>query len=125
MGQSPLGFDGDAINFNENRSFPDDVFLEPRDKATQCFVNIKYFPYIYPYENITLAYSPTLKNSVPSKDLPKFTIADDHPALSKLDHYELADNLKPAKIKENVTNEPISDILHSPSDEDIHLSLVP
>ncbi|GJZ98750.1 retrovirus-related pol polyprotein from transposon TNT 1-94, partial [Tanacetum coccineum] len=26
--------EGDAINFNENRSFPDDEFLEPRNKVT-------------------------------------------------------------------------------------------
>ncbi|GJZ59359.1 retrovirus-related pol polyprotein from transposon TNT 1-94 [Tanacetum coccineum] len=28
--------EGDAINFNENRSFPDDEFLEPRSEVTQC-----------------------------------------------------------------------------------------
>ncbi|GJT14042.1 retrovirus-related pol polyprotein from transposon TNT 1-94 [Tanacetum coccineum] len=31
---------GDAINFNENRSFPDDEFLEPRSVVTQCPGNI-------------------------------------------------------------------------------------
>ncbi|GJZ90045.1 hypothetical protein Tco_0661972 [Tanacetum coccineum] len=54
-----------------------------------------------------------------------FTIADNHPALSEYDHPESAYNLEPAEIQDNVTNEPISDIHHSPSDEDIHLSPVP
>nr|GEX86637.1 reverse transcriptase [Tanacetum cinerariifolium] len=41
---------GDAINFNENRSFPDDEFLEPRNKDTQCSTNIKYFLLVPRYE---------------------------------------------------------------------------
>nr|GEV31790.1 hypothetical protein [Tanacetum cinerariifolium] len=32
---SQSSIDGDAINFNENRSFPNDEFLEPRSKVTQ------------------------------------------------------------------------------------------
>ncbi|GKE43875.1 retrovirus-related pol polyprotein from transposon TNT 1-94, partial [Tanacetum coccineum] len=32
--------EGEAINFNENTSFPDDEFLEPRNKVTQCSGNI-------------------------------------------------------------------------------------
>ncbi|GKD58417.1 hypothetical protein Tco_1295926 [Tanacetum coccineum] len=44
--------EGEAINFNENRSFPDDEFLEPRNKVTQCSGNIEYFPYIHAYETI-------------------------------------------------------------------------
>ncbi|GJS90360.1 hypothetical protein Tco_0772996 [Tanacetum coccineum] len=38
--------EGDVISFNENSSFPDDEFLKPRCKVTQCSCNIKYFPYI-------------------------------------------------------------------------------
>ncbi|GKD93248.1 retrovirus-related pol polyprotein from transposon TNT 1-94 [Tanacetum coccineum] len=38
ISQSSTG--GDAINFNENRSFPDDEFLKPRNKVTQCSGNI-------------------------------------------------------------------------------------
>ncbi|GJU60483.1 retrovirus-related pol polyprotein from transposon TNT 1-94 [Tanacetum coccineum] len=45
--------EGDDINFNENMSFPNDEFLEPRSKATQCYGNIEYFSYIPVYENIT------------------------------------------------------------------------
>ncbi|GKB14268.1 retrovirus-related pol polyprotein from transposon TNT 1-94 [Tanacetum coccineum] len=34
--------EGDAINFNENRSFPDDEFLEPRSEVTQCLGNTEW-----------------------------------------------------------------------------------
>ncbi|GJW58124.1 retrovirus-related pol polyprotein from transposon TNT 1-94 [Tanacetum coccineum] len=52
--------EGDAINFNEYRSFPDDEFLEPMSEVTQCPGNIEYFPYIPAYENITPSESPIL-----------------------------------------------------------------
>ncbi|GKD17972.1 hypothetical protein Tco_1207130 [Tanacetum coccineum] len=52
--------EGDAINFNENRSFPDDEFLEPRSEVTQCPGNTEYFPYIPAYENTTPSESPIL-----------------------------------------------------------------
>ncbi|GJT30242.1 hypothetical protein Tco_0910517 [Tanacetum coccineum] len=71
---------GDAINFNENRSFLDDEFLEPRSKVTQCTSNIEYFSYIPSYENTTPTDSPILQDSVSPKEPPKFTIANDHPA---------------------------------------------
>ncbi|GJS83258.1 hypothetical protein Tco_0749799 [Tanacetum coccineum] len=51
---------GDAINFNENRSFLDDEFLESRSEVTQCPDNIEYFPYIPAYENTTPTDSPIL-----------------------------------------------------------------
>ncbi|GKF67467.1 hypothetical protein Tco_0197146, partial [Tanacetum coccineum] len=46
--------EGDAINFYENKSFPDDEFLKPKSKE-----------------------------SVISEDLPEFTEADNHPALNE------------------------------------------
>ncbi|GKF33737.1 retrovirus-related pol polyprotein from transposon TNT 1-94, partial [Tanacetum coccineum] len=45
--------EGDAINFNEKKSFPDDEFLEPRSEVTQFPGNTEYFPYIPVYENTT------------------------------------------------------------------------
>ncbi|GKE93609.1 retrovirus-related pol polyprotein from transposon TNT 1-94 [Tanacetum coccineum] len=54
--------EGDAINFNENRSFPDNEFLKPRSEE-----------------------------SVISEDPPKFTEADNHPALNEPDQTESAD----------------------------------
>ncbi|GKA97218.1 hypothetical protein Tco_0825112 [Tanacetum coccineum] len=101
---------GDAINFNKNRSFPDDEPLEPRSKVTQCPSNIEYFPYILAYENITPTDSPILHDSISLKEPPEFTSADGHPALNEHDHSESADNLELAKIEDDVTIKPISDV---------------
>ncbi|GKB09256.1 retrovirus-related pol polyprotein from transposon TNT 1-94 [Tanacetum coccineum] len=89
--------EGDAINFNENRSFPDDEFVEPRTKDTQCSVNIEYFPYVSAYENITSAVLSTLQNSVTSEEPLEFTIADDLAAIHEPYHDESADNLESAE----------------------------
>ncbi|GKF26235.1 hypothetical protein Tco_0082129 [Tanacetum coccineum] len=111
---SQTSTEGDAINFNENRSFPDDEFIEPRSKDTQCSVNIKYFPYISAYENITSAILPHLQNSVTSEEPPEFTIAEDHLAIHKPDHAESADILESAKPQDNVLSESISDDQSAP-----------
>ncbi|GKD98982.1 hypothetical protein Tco_1382879 [Tanacetum coccineum] len=111
---------GDAINFNENRSFPDDEFLEPRSIVTQCSGNIKYFPYIPAYEtilenNITPTDSPILQDSVSLEEPSEFTIADDHLALSEHDHPGSADNLEPAEFQDNVINKQINEFQPSPT----------
>ncbi|GKF23544.1 hypothetical protein Tco_0075866 [Tanacetum coccineum] len=77
--------EGDAINFNENRSFPDDEFLEPRSEVTQCPRNTEYFPYIHAYENTIPSESPILQVSIIFEDPPVFTEADNHPALNEPD----------------------------------------
>ncbi|GJS54704.1 retrovirus-related pol polyprotein from transposon TNT 1-94 [Tanacetum coccineum] len=75
---SQSSIEGDAINFNENRSFPDDEFLEPRNP-------------------------------------PKFTKADNHPALNEpdqtvsVDHFEPTDLFESAEPQINVIIEPIRD----------------
>ncbi|GJX37570.1 hypothetical protein Tco_0250873 [Tanacetum coccineum] len=43
-----------------------------------------------------------------------FYVANDHPALIKLNQPELADNLKPTEIQDNVIMEPISDVQPTP-----------
>ncbi|GJQ89141.1 retrovirus-related pol polyprotein from transposon TNT 1-94 [Tanacetum coccineum] len=106
---SQTSIEGDAINFNENRPFPDDEFIEPRTKDTQCSVNIDYFPYVSAYENTTLAVLPTLQNSVTSEEPPEFTTADDITAIHEPDHAELADILESAEPQDNVLSESISD----------------
>nr|GFC97430.1 hypothetical protein [Tanacetum cinerariifolium] len=63
---SQTNTEGDAINLNENRSFLDDDFIEPRTKDTQFSINIEYFPYDSAYENITSAVFSTLQNSITS-----------------------------------------------------------
>ncbi|GJZ38952.1 hypothetical protein Tco_0585515 [Tanacetum coccineum] len=111
--------EGDAINFNENRFFPNDEFLEPRNKVTQCSENIEYFPYIPAYEtipkNISPTYSPILQDYVSPKEPPEFTSADDHPVLNEHGHPELVDDLEPAEIQDNAINEPINGVQPSPT----------
>ncbi|GJZ74072.1 retrovirus-related pol polyprotein from transposon TNT 1-94 [Tanacetum coccineum] len=80
--------EGNAINFNENRSFPDDEFLKLRSEVTQCPGNTEYFPYIPAYENTTPSESPILHESVISEDPPEFTKADNHLALNEPDQTE-------------------------------------
>ncbi|GJX76190.1 retrovirus-related pol polyprotein from transposon TNT 1-94 [Tanacetum coccineum] len=38
--------EGDEINFNENKSFPDDEFFVPRNTMSQCSENDDYVPYV-------------------------------------------------------------------------------
>ncbi|GJW72275.1 retrovirus-related pol polyprotein from transposon TNT 1-94 [Tanacetum coccineum] len=92
---------GDAINFNENQSFPDGEFLEPKSKVTQCPDNIEYYPYIPAYENTTPTNSPILQDFVFPEEPPEFTSADDHPALNEHDHSDLTDNLEHVEILTN------------------------
>ncbi|GJW04083.1 retrovirus-related pol polyprotein from transposon TNT 1-94 [Tanacetum coccineum] len=106
---SQTSTEGDAINFNENRSFPDDEFIEPRTKDTQCSINIEYFPYVSAYENTTSGVLPTLQNYVTSEDPSEFTIADDLAAIHEPDHAEPADILESAKPQDNVLSESTSD----------------
>ncbi|GJT03945.1 retrovirus-related pol polyprotein from transposon TNT 1-94 [Tanacetum coccineum] len=107
--------EGDAINFNENRSFPDDEFLEPRSEVTQCPGNTKYFPYIPAYENTTPSESSILQVSVTSKDPLEFTEADNHPALNEPDQTESADHFELVEPQNNVIVEPISEFQPSPT----------
>ncbi|GJT40396.1 hypothetical protein Tco_0940261 [Tanacetum coccineum] len=100
--------EGDAINFNENRHLPDDEFIEPKSKDTQCSINIEYYPYVSAYENITSAVLPTIQNSVTFEEPPKVTIADDLPAIHELDHVESDDILVSAESQDNVLSETIS-----------------
>ncbi|GJU40842.1 retrovirus-related pol polyprotein from transposon TNT 1-94 [Tanacetum coccineum] len=80
---SQTSTEGDAFNFNENRTFPDDEFLEPRREATQSPNNTEYFPYI------------------------PFTVADDHPTINEPDQPESSDHFESAKTHHNVIIEPI------------------
>ncbi|GJU25148.1 retrovirus-related pol polyprotein from transposon TNT 1-94 [Tanacetum coccineum] len=115
--------EGDIINFNENRSFLDDEFLEPKSKVTQCPGNIEYFPYIPTYESTTPTDLLILQDYVSPKESIEFTKADDPPALNELDQPESADDLEPAKIQDIFIMEPISDVqplpIISPSDEEL------
>ncbi|GJT67373.1 retrovirus-related pol polyprotein from transposon TNT 1-94 [Tanacetum coccineum] len=105
---SQASIEGDAVNFNENRSFPDDEFLEPRNKVTHSSGNVEYLPY-----------EPHV-----------FPIADNHPVQNELDHSESADNLEPVKVEDLIINESISrakpsPTITSPATEIISNPLVP
>ncbi|GJS47083.1 retrovirus-related pol polyprotein from transposon TNT 1-94, partial [Tanacetum coccineum] len=126
---SQTSTEGDAINFNENRSFPDDEFIEPRTKDTQCSVNIEYFPYVFAYENITSVVFPILQNSVTSEEPPEFTIAGDLSTIHEPYHAESADILKSIESQDNVLSKTISDDqpapVISPSPKVILQNLIP
>ncbi|GKA48683.1 retrovirus-related pol polyprotein from transposon TNT 1-94 [Tanacetum coccineum] len=112
---SQSSIEGDAINFNEIISFPDDEFLSPRSEVTQCPDNTEYFRYIPAYENTTPSESPILQVSVTFEDLPKFIKADNHTALNEPDQTESVDHFEPAKHENNVIIKPISDVQPSPT----------
>ncbi|GJT64613.1 retrovirus-related pol polyprotein from transposon TNT 1-94 [Tanacetum coccineum] len=50
---SQTSTEGDAINFNEVNSFPDDEFHEPRNSDTLCNANTKYFPYVPAFDHLS------------------------------------------------------------------------
>ncbi|GKB88977.1 retrovirus-related pol polyprotein from transposon TNT 1-94 [Tanacetum coccineum] len=83
-----LGYSSVAKAFRV--SFPEDEFIKPRTKDTQCSINIEYFPCVSAYENTTSAILHTLQNSVTSEDPSEFTIADDLAAIHEPDHVESA-----------------------------------
>nr|GEV23180.1 putative ribonuclease H-like domain-containing protein [Tanacetum cinerariifolium] len=81
---SQSSIEGEAINFKENKSFPDDEFLK-------CIS----------------------EDSVSFEELPEFTNADNHPAFNKHDHFESVDNLEHVEIQDNIFTKPTSDTLSS------------
>ncbi|GKC39075.1 retrovirus-related pol polyprotein from transposon TNT 1-94, partial [Tanacetum coccineum] len=93
--------EGDAINFNKNRSFHDDEFLEPRSKVTQCLGNIDYFPYILAYDHL-----PTNNTTIPENNIT--------PADSPIPQDSVSPK-EPLEFTNNVINEPISDVQPSPT----------
>ncbi|GJZ17698.1 hypothetical protein Tco_0553821 [Tanacetum coccineum] len=78
--------EGDTINFNENRSFPDDEFLEPRSEV-----------------------------SITSEDPLKFNEANNHPTLNEPDQTKSADHFELVEPQNNVIIKPISDVQPSPT----------
>nr|GEW69973.1 hypothetical protein [Tanacetum cinerariifolium] len=109
--------EGDTINFNENKSFPDDEFLEPRSEVTQCLSNTEYFPYILAYENTIPSELPILQVSIISEDPSVFSEADDHPALNELDQTESANHFELVEPQNNV-------IITNQWSRDKHIELV-
>ncbi|GJU12176.1 hypothetical protein Tco_1134572 [Tanacetum coccineum] len=92
--------EGDKINFNENRSFPDNKFLVPRSKIPLSSGKDDYFPY--------------------------FSLVDDHPVQHEPDESEPAKVYSDSFVSQDITiNEPISEAeplltITSPSADVIH-----
>ncbi|GJT63320.1 hypothetical protein Tco_1006853 [Tanacetum coccineum] len=106
--------EGDEINFNENRSFPDDEFLVPRSKVSQCSSNDDIFPYVPVHDplstnniiipdTVSLTDSPILQVSNSPHESPVFTMANDHPPISKVE--TSPSNISPSA--EVFTNPPV------------------
>nr|GEW75647.1 hypothetical protein [Tanacetum cinerariifolium] len=92
--------EGDEINFNENRSFPDDKFLVPRSKVSQSSAKDDYFSYVPAYDpfstnNITIldpvisTNTPILQDIHSYDESHKFSIVDDDHVHHELDVSDL------------------------------------
>nr|GEW96516.1 hypothetical protein [Tanacetum cinerariifolium] len=87
-----LGTKGDEINFNENKSFPDDEYLVPRNPS-QITRNDDHLPYVPAFDplltnNITFldTVNPTTNNINSSDEPPKFSMAGDNHLHNELDN---------------------------------------
>ncbi|GJS79119.1 retrovirus-related pol polyprotein from transposon TNT 1-94 [Tanacetum coccineum] len=109
---------GDEINFDENRSFPDDEFLVPRNKVSLCSGNDDYFPYVPAHDpffttnisipdNVTPSNTPILQDLNSLDEQPEFTIADDHPVLNENDDSEPIKDLGIAEDLVSTIIEPV------------------
>ncbi|GKA35236.1 retrovirus-related pol polyprotein from transposon TNT 1-94 [Tanacetum coccineum] len=118
--------EGDAINFNENRSFPDGEFLEPRKKITQRSGNNTHLPYIPAYapfssNNINIPECPTsyvshcAQYSVTPDEQTKHSQADDLQVLNEPDNHESSGILEPVEVQISIINEQISEVVPSSS----------
>ncbi|GJS76264.1 hypothetical protein Tco_0726145 [Tanacetum coccineum] len=86
---------GDEINFNENKSFPDDEFLVLRINPSKSTRNDDYLPYVPAFDplstnNITIPsiITPITHNINPIDDSPDLSVAYDHPVHNELDDFE-------------------------------------
>ncbi|GKC33509.1 retrovirus-related pol polyprotein from transposon TNT 1-94 [Tanacetum coccineum] len=84
--------EGDDINFNENRSFPDDEFLVPRKTLNHYTSYDDYVPAFDPLStnNITIPdlITPTTKIISSSSESPDSPVTDDYLGSSKPDESE-------------------------------------
>ncbi|GKC19564.1 hypothetical protein Tco_1021714 [Tanacetum coccineum] len=89
---------GDEINFNENKSFPDDECLVPRHPS-QSTGNDDYLPYVPAFDplstnNIIILDTVNPKtHNIDSSDEPlDFLIADDRHIYNELDNLDPTEN---------------------------------
>ncbi|GJZ14843.1 retrovirus-related pol polyprotein from transposon TNT 1-94 [Tanacetum coccineum] len=68
--------EGDAINFNEVNSFPDDDFREPRISDTLCNANTEYFSYVPAFDRLSTNNHVSLEPIITSSPLVSSTPED-------------------------------------------------
>nr|GFB55478.1 retrovirus-related Pol polyprotein from transposon TNT 1-94 [Tanacetum cinerariifolium] len=108
---------GDAFNFNEVNSFPDDEFSEPRTTNTMCTANTKYFPYVPSFDRFSttnhaspkpiITSSPLISSTLEDSSIPN--IKDVVLALDEAVHPELAATFESSDLQEDDRDEPIDD----------------
>nr|GEZ02262.1 retrovirus-related Pol polyprotein from transposon TNT 1-94 [Tanacetum cinerariifolium] len=124
---SKSGTKGDEINFNANKSFPDDEFIVPRNNVFQCYGNDSYFPYILAYDplsinNITIPDPITPSEPIIiSSETPEFTAVDDHLILNEHNDSELVKYLRVAKYQVSI----ISSFLNEKNYEEVYVQQPP
>nr|GEY95505.1 retrovirus-related Pol polyprotein from transposon TNT 1-94 [Tanacetum cinerariifolium] len=101
---SQTSTEGDAINFNEVNSFPDDEFHKPRISYTMCKENTKYFPYVPAFDCLftnnhvlseqIITSSPMVSSTLEDSLIPN--IKDVVPALDEAVHSD------PAAVSESI-----------------------
>ncbi|GJT29641.1 retrovirus-related pol polyprotein from transposon TNT 1-94 [Tanacetum coccineum] len=89
---------GEKVNFNENRSFPDDEFLVQRDTPNQYTKYDDSIPFVPAFDpistnNITIPDTITSpsNNISPSGESPDLSLTDDQPILNEPDDLEPTD----------------------------------
>nr|GEW45968.1 hypothetical protein [Tanacetum cinerariifolium] len=108
--------EGDAINFNEIRSFPDDEFQEPKRKPNQESGNNKHQPYVPAYDPISFnnisipeclnsGDSHQAQDSVSPEDHTKTLKTNNDQVLSEPNQHKSVENLVHAKVQTSVLNE--------------------
>nr|GEU53193.1 retrovirus-related Pol polyprotein from transposon TNT 1-94 [Tanacetum cinerariifolium] len=114
---SQTSTEGDAINFNEVNSFPDDEFSEPRTSDTLCSANTEYFPYVPAFDRLSIinyvspepiiTSSPLIFSTSEDSSIPN--IEDVVLAPDEVVHPELATTYESTNLQEDDKDEPIDD----------------
>nr|GEY08502.1 retrovirus-related Pol polyprotein from transposon TNT 1-94 [Tanacetum cinerariifolium] len=113
---SQTSTEGDAINFNEVNSFPNDEFNKPRTSDTICSENTEYFPYVPAFDHISTINYVSLEPIITSSPLISSTSEDSSipnsdvvPALDKVVHLKSTTTFESTNLQEDDRDEPIDD----------------
>nr|GEZ64504.1 retrovirus-related Pol polyprotein from transposon TNT 1-94 [Tanacetum cinerariifolium] len=113
---SQTSTEGDAINFNEVNSFPNDEFSKPRTSDTLCSENTEYFPYVPAFDHIFTINHVSLEPIITSSPLISSTSKDSSIpnsdvvlALDKVVHLKSTATFESTDLQEDDRDEPIDD----------------